>query len=133
MKKVPSKSDLFAPRAEVQIASISQQIQIPKSQTDCITQEINEFVICVVDNCIPQSQRDCVTQPRVATQELPWEKHIEKIPNPNGVAADHDLKQVPRHSRPHDRRTGILPVSIHFPSRENPNLPAKYKNLCPSN
>jgi hypothetical protein len=41
---------------------------------------------------LAQSQRDCITQPRVATEELPWEKRIKKIPYPNGVAADHDSK-----------------------------------------
>src|SRR6266404_1937171 len=34
----------------------------------------------------PQSQRDCVTQPRVARNELPWERELQGH-NPNGVAA----------------------------------------------
>jgi hypothetical protein len=33
-----------------------------------------------------QSQRDCVVQPRVASNELPWEAVVRMI-NPNGVVA----------------------------------------------
>jgi hypothetical protein len=44
----------------------------------------------------PESQRDSVTKPKVARNELPWDRRC-LIPNPNGVAANSRLEFLNRY------------------------------------